>query len=51
MYKKLVRSEDLMFEPHDLIMRSNHEFEQALGVGDGQEACLAAVHGVMKNGT
>ena len=27
-----------------------HEFEQALGVGDGQEACCAALHGVPKEG-
>jgi len=28
-----------------------HEFEQAPGVGDGQEAWRAAVHGVIKNQT
>ena len=28
-----------------------HEFEQTLGVGDGQEAWRAAVHGVMKSQT
>ena len=28
-----------------------HEFEQALGVGDGQEAWRAAVHGVTKSRT
>ena len=28
-----------------------HEFEQAAGVGDGQEAWHAAVHGVTKSGT
>ena len=28
-----------------------HEFEQALGVGDGQEAWCAAVHGVAKSQT
>ena len=28
-----------------------HEFEQALGVGDGQEAWHAAVHGVTKSWT
>ena len=28
-----------------------HEFEQALGVGDGQEAWRAAVHGVTKSQT
>ena len=30
---------------------NGHEFEQALGVGDGQEACCAAVHGVPKSRT
>ena len=28
-----------------------HEFEQALGDGDGQEAWRAAVHGITKNRT
>ena len=28
---------------------NGHEFEQALGVGDGQEAWRAAVHGIAKN--
>ena len=28
-----------------------HEFEQALGVGDGQEAWQAAVHGIAKSRT
>ena len=28
-----------------------HDFEQALGVDDGQEAWHAAVHGVTKNRT
>ena len=28
-----------------------HEFEQASGVGDGQEAWCAAVHGVSKSQT
>ena len=28
-----------------------HEFEQGLGVGDGQEAWCAAVHGVAKSQT
>ena len=28
-----------------------HEFEQALGDGDGQEAWRAAVHAVAKSGT
>ena len=30
---------------------NGHEFEQALGVGDGQEAWHAAVHGVAKSRT
>ena len=30
---------------------NGHEFEQALGVGDGQEAWRAAVHGVSKSQT
>ena len=30
---------------------NEHEFEQAPGVGDGQEAWHAAVHGVTKSGT
>ena len=28
---------------------NGHEFEQALGVGDGQEAWRAALHGVIKS--
>ena len=28
-----------------------HEFEQALGVGDGQEAWRAAIHGVAESDT
>ena len=28
-----------------------HEFEQAPGIGDGQEAWCAAVHGVAKSQT
>ena len=28
-----------------------HEFEQALGVGDGQGSWCAAVHGVLKSQT
>ena len=28
---------------------NGHEFEQALGVGDGQKAWRAAVHGVAKS--
>ena len=34
--------------PHCL---DGHEFEQAPGVDDGQEAWCAAVHGVAKSGT
>ena len=30
---------------------NGHEFEQALGVGDGREAWCAAVHGVAKSWT
>ena len=30
---------------------NGHEFEQALGVGDGSEALCAAVHGVAKSWT
>ena len=30
---------------------NGHEFEQALGVGDGQGGRRAAVHGVTKSGT
>ena len=30
---------------------NGHEFEKASGVGDGQEAWHAAVHGVTKSGT
>ena len=30
---------------------NEHEFEQALGVGDGREVCHAAVHGVTKSQT
>ena len=29
---------------------NGHEFEHALGVGDGQGSLTAAVHGVPKNG-
>ena len=28
-----------------------HEFEQALAVGDGQEACHVAVHGITESDT
>ena len=31
--------------------RDGYEFEQALGVGDGQEAWHAAVHGVAESDT
>ena len=30
---------------------NGHEFEQALGVGDGREAWCTAVHGVTKSRT
>ena len=30
---------------------NGHEFEQALGVGDGQEVQSAAVHGIAKSWT
>ena len=30
---------------------NGHEFEQALGVGDGRETWCAAVHGVAKSWT
>ena len=30
---------------------NGHEFEQVLGVGDGQEGWSAAVHGVAKSQT
>ena len=30
---------------------NGREFEQALGVGDGQEGLAAAVHGLTKNRT
>ena len=41
--------EDEMAEWHH--RRDGHEFEQATEVGDGQEACRAAVHGVAKSQT
>ena len=31
--------------------RDGYEFEQALGVGDGQEAWRATIHGVTKSWT
>ena len=40
-------TEDEMIGWHHRL--NGHEFEQALGVGDGQEAWRAAVHGVAKS--
>ena len=42
-------TEDEMTGWHHLL--DGHEFEQALGVGDGQEAWHAAVHGFTKSQT
>ena len=42
-------TEDEMIGWHHRL--NGHEFEQALGVGDGQEAWRAAVHGVAKSQT
>ena len=42
-------TEDRMIGWHH--RRNGHEFEQAPGVGDGQEAWHAAVHGVIKGQT
>ena len=42
-------TEDEKFEQHHGL--NGHEFAQALGVGDGQEAWYAAVHGVTKSWT
>ena len=42
-------TEDEMIGWHHQL--GEHEFEQALGVGDGQEAWRAAVHGVAKSQT
>ena len=42
-------TEDEMFEQHHQL--DAHEFEQAPGVGDGQEAWNAAVHEVAKSWT
>ena len=39
-------TEDKMVEWHYRL--DGHEFEQALGVGDGQGSLHAAVHGVAK---
>ena len=41
--------QDEMVGQHHLL--DGHEFEQALGVGDGQKAWRAAVHGVTKSQT
>ena len=43
------KTEDEMIGWHHQLDR--HEFESALGVGDGQEAWCAAVHGVTKDWT
>ena len=40
-------TEDEMVEWHHRL--DGHEFEQALGVVDGQEAWRVAVHGVKRN--
>jgi len=42
-------TEDEMVGSHHWL--DGHEFEQALGVGDGREAWHAAVHGVTKSRT
>ena len=42
-------TKDEMVEWHHQL--NGHEFEQALGVGDGKEAWCAAVHGVAKSWT
>ena len=42
-------TEDEMVEWHHQLNR--HEFELALGVGDGQGSLAAAVHGVTKSWT
>ena len=42
-------TEDEMVRWHHRL--NGHEFEQALGVGDGQEAWRAAIHGVAKSQT
>ena len=43
------KTEDKMIGWHHQLDR--HEFESALGVGDGQEAWCAVVHGVAKSRT
>ena len=40
-------TEDEMVGWHQQL--DGHEFQQALGVGDGQKSWWAAVHGVAKN--
>ena len=42
-------TEDVMAGWHHRL--NGHEFEQALGVGDGQGSLAAAVHGVAKSRT
>ena len=42
-------TEDEMVGRHHQL--NGHEFEQALGAGDGEAACNAAVHGVAKSWT
>ena len=42
-------TEDELVGWHHLF--DGHEFEQALGVGDGREGWCAAVHGVAKSQT
>ena len=42
-------TEEEMVEQHHQL--DGHEFEQALGVGEGQGSLQAAVHGVAKNQT
>ena len=47
-YKKGMTEDEMVGKHHQL---DGHEFEQALGVSDGQEAWCAAVHGVAKSWT
>ena len=42
-------TEEEMVEQHHQL--DGHEFEQALGVGEGQGSLQAAVHGVAKSQT
>ena len=46
--KKGTTDDEMVGWHHQL---DGHEFEQALGVGDGQEAWRAAIHGVAKSQT